>query len=349
MKLLLISPKTDGSKGGMAIWTDIFLRHCQTAFECDLLNIATIGERAENGNAKRNFLDEVRRTKAIFRDLRRLLNSATYDVAQMNTSCGAFGLLRDYLTVRAIKRAQPHAKRVVHFHCDIQTQCASAVSLFVLKRLLAVTDRAIVLNEKNAQFLRQRYGVEANKMANFIEDARVRRGGKEIAPIIRSAVFVGYVQPTKGAREIYDLASRLSDIEFRLVGEVHEEVAAWEKPANVTLCGAQKRDEVMASLDAADIFVFPSHSEGFSMALLEAMARGLPAVATAVGANEEMLGEDGGCIVAVGDTDAMERAIGVMQSPAVREKMSSHVMQKVASQYTVTAVMEEFQRIYTKS
>ncbi len=58
---------------------------------------------------------------------------------------------------------------------------------------------------------------------------------------------------------------------------------------------------------AADIFVLPSHAEGMSNALLEAMAVGLPPIATRVGAAESMI-EDGvsGILVDVGDRDAME-------------------------------------------
>ena len=46
MKLLLVSPKTEQSKGGIAVWTDAFLENCNKYdIDCDLLNIATIGSR----------------------------------------------------------------------------------------------------------------------------------------------------------------------------------------------------------------------------------------------------------------------------------------------------------------
>ncbi len=350
IKLLLVSPKTEQSKGGIAVWTDIFLNHCDdAALDCDLVNIATIGARAAQGNAKRHIVDEFKRTAAIFKNLRRFLTTETYNVAHINTSCGAFGLIRDYLTVYKIKRAQPQCRRVVHFHCDIQTQCISKLSLCILKRLLNVTDVALVLNEKNARFLKNRYMVNASVVANFVEELIVRTDEKVISPIIRKAVFVGYVQPAKGVREIYELASRLPLITFRLIGEVHDEVMGWDKPLNVVLCGPLNRDGVTAVLDEADVFIFPSHSEGFSMALLESMARGLPAIATAVGANAEMLEEHGGLVVDVEDVDAMERAMCAMQPAHARAQMSAWAVQKVKTQYTALAVIDRLKQVYTQS
>lgn len=348
-KLLLVSSKTERSKGGIAVWTDIFLAHtAEHELDCSLLNIATIGARAEQGNAKRNLSDEIKRTKAIFRDLRSLLKRETYDVAHVNTSCGTFGLIRDYLTVRKIQKKQPQCKRVVHFHCDIQTQCASGISLRVLKRLLDITDRALVLNEKNVQFLKEHYHTPVQAVANFVSDDVVRKDEKNVREQLTQAVFVGYVQPAKGVREIYELASRVPTIEFRLIGEVHDEVKTWDKPDNVMLCGPLKHDDVTAALDEADVFIFPSHSEGFSMALLESMSRGLPAIATAVGANAEMLEEHGGVVVPVGDVDAMERAVMTLRSKQVRKAMSAWSVQKVKNCYTANAVMANLKEQYTK-
>ena len=120
IKLLLVSSKTEQSKGGIAVWTDAFLAHCNHyGVDCDLLNIATIGVRAKQGNAKRNFKDEFIRTKMIFRNLRANLKDNFYDATHINTSCGTFGLIRDYLTLNKIKKKRPSCKRILHFHCDI--------------------------------------------------------------------------------------------------------------------------------------------------------------------------------------------------------------------------------------
>ena len=50
-------------------------------------------------------------------------------------------------------------------------------------------------------------------------------------------------------------------------------------------------------LDKADVFLFPSYTEGFSISLTEAMASGLPCIASDVGANQDMLENHGGILI----------------------------------------------------
>ena len=347
VKLLLVSPKTEQSKGGIAVWTDAFLENCdQYGIKCDLLNIATIGVRAAQGNSKRNFYDEFIRTKAIFRNLRAMLRNNVYDVAHVNTSCGPFGLIRDYLTIKKIKKKQPTCKTVLHFHCDIQTQCVSAISRKFLSKILKTSDEFLVLNERNYLFLQKEYAVQSKIVPNFIDATMIRTDEKKISLEIKEAVFVGYVRPEKGIREMYELAKAFPQITFRLIGEIHNEIIGWEKPVNVILCGKKKHSDILSEMDSADVFIFLSHSEGFSIALLEAMARGLPCIATDVGANQEMLENMGGVVIPVGDINSAVKALESICDVNVRKEMSAWNLNKVMSSYTIDVVINQFSKIY---
>ena len=348
LELLLVSPKTEKSNGGIAVWTDTFLKNLPDSLNCDLLNIATVGRRAENGNAKRNMLDEFVRTRRIFRNLRAFLKSKKYDVAHINTSCGAFGLIRDYLTARKIKRKQKACKVIVHFHCDVRKHSNSLISVFFLKRLLKIADSCLVLNMKNSVYLSERFNINGIILPNFIEQKVILQSPKKISERIETAVFIGYVQPSKGAREIFELATLLPDIRFALIGELSETVLGWNKPENVVLAGSKPHSEIIEAFDNADVFIFPSHSEGFSIALLESMSRGVPCVATDVGANREMLEDKGGIIVEVGDVNAMKNAFDRINSPDVRKEMSGWLIDKVTCNYTVESVVNELIEIYKR-
>ena len=350
IELLLVSPQTEKSKGGIAVWTDMFIRNCnQHEISCDLLNIATIGKRAEMGNAKRNLFDEFIRTKSIFSNLKRMLRGKTYNVAHVNTSCGNFGLIRDYMTVLKIKKKQPLCKVIVHFHCDIETWCQSSVSRFFLSRMLKISDVAMVLNERNYRYLYDGYGICSEIVSNFIDTDVLRKEPKNISPEIKDALFVGYVRPDKGIRELYDLAQRAPDITFHLAGEIHDEVQSWDKPRNVILCGKKDHSDVLAEMDKADVFVFLSHSEGFSIALLEAMSRGLPCIATDVGANKEMLESKGGVIVPPQDVDAASAALESINDPRLRSEMSEWNIEKVRSCYIAQSVLSKITEVYKKN
>jgi glycosyltransferase involved in cell wall biosynthesis len=103
-------------------------------------------------------------------------------------------------------------------------------------------------------------------------------------------------------------------------------------------------------LSAANIFVLPSRSEGFSNAIVEAMAASLPVVATDVGGNAEAV-QDGinGFIVPSEDPQALAAAImQLLSDPAKSEAMGAAGKQRVAERFTVDAMMKQTTETYTR-
>ena len=106
--------------------------------------------------------------------------------------------------------------------------------------------------------------------------------------------------------------------------------------------------DVTPLLEASDVFCLLSRSEGFSNALLEAMARGLPCVATRVGGNGEAL-EDGhtGYLVDSDDSDmAVERLLSLLRNPIRARQMGAYGRQTVASRFTPGIVTEQLVQVY---
>ena len=97
MKVLLISVKSEKSKGGVAVWTNQYLSGCKDAgIQCDIVNTEAVGKIAVNVTAKRNLNDEFIRTRKINRQLNIRLKENRYDVAHLNTNIGIVGIIRDY-------------------------------------------------------------------------------------------------------------------------------------------------------------------------------------------------------------------------------------------------------------
>ncbi|MFY1631821.1 glycosyltransferase [Solwaraspora sp. WMMB335] len=107
--------------------------------------------------------------------------------------------------------------------------------------------------------------------------------------------------------------------------------AAHGLAGQVTFTGNLPASEVRAQLDGADLFVLPSRTEGLSRALVEAMARALPAIATSVGGLPELLDPD--CLVRAGDPTALATAIrGLLDDPARMARASARNLAR-ASDY----------------
>jgi glycosyltransferase involved in cell wall biosynthesis len=99
---------------------------------------------------------------------------------------------------------------------------------------------------------------------------------------------------------------------------------------------------------AADLFVLPSWSEGMSMALLEAMACGLPPVATAIPGNADVVKqEQNGLLVQPGDEEGLAAALERgLRDRALHERLSAAARETIISQYSSELMVRRYGRLY---
>lgn len=109
-----------------------------------------------------------------------------------------------------------------------------------------------------------------------------------------------------------------------------------------------ERSDVGPLLAASDMFVLPSHQEGFSNALLEAMAASLPAIATAVGGNIDAVRDsDSGLLVRVKDPRGLAAAIvRLAKDPALRRRLGDAARLRVAQRFSLDFCVEQYDRLY---
>jgi glycosyltransferase involved in cell wall biosynthesis len=110
-------------------------------------------------------------------------------------------------------------------------------------------------------------------------------------------------------------------------GELPNEVSK-TLPSGVSLLGKQDRGQLAALMQKADAFVFPSNFEGMAIVQIEAMASGLPLIATRASGAEGLV-EDGltGFIIAAGNEDALaDRMRRLATDAELLTKMKRNVM-----------------------
>jgi 1,2-diacylglycerol 3-alpha-glucosyltransferase len=173
------------------------------------------------------------------------------------------------------------------------------------------------------------------------DPAKVR---KEFSLPQRYFLNVGRFVPIKGVIELLNAYAQLdpdvrADVGLVLVGdgELKEELmrrASGVRPGTVRFPGFLQKDRLPEIYALADAFVFPTLSDPWGFVVNEAMACGLPIVATNVAGCVADLVHDGenGLIVSAGNVDALSSAMNRVANDAdLRARMSEHSAQRIQS------------------
>lgn len=134
-----------------------------------------------------------------------------------------------------------------------------------------------------------------------------------------------------------------------LEAELRREITAAGLEGSVFLLGDS--DDVPALLAGLDLFVLPSRTEGYSIALLEAAAAHLPSVATRVGGNADIVA-DGlrGRVVPPGDTAALTGVISeLLAAPGQRQLMGQNAGAWAREHASVAAMALSYEALYREA
>jgi glycosyltransferase involved in cell wall biosynthesis len=167
-------------------------------------------------------------------------------------------------------------------------------------------------------------------------------------------LFLGQVILRKGIQYLIEAARLLKEeaIHFDVVGAIGiSDEAVASAPSNMTFHGPVSRDRTEEFYRSADLFVLPTLSDGFALTQLEAMAHGLPVIATPNCGEVVSDGVDG-LIVPASDANALAEAFQLLiQDPAKLEAMSAATAAKL-KQFSLSKLEENLadleQRLFTK-
>ncbi|MGB0383350.1 MAG: glycosyltransferase family 4 protein [Ardenticatenaceae bacterium] len=243
--------------------------------------------------------------------------------------------------------------------------------LSLRRRLLRHTDRFLVLNSESIEEL-QELGLERSQMAPIVNgvdttyfapnEQKVQkkiwnrsndfsRSGPGTTEVV-TTVFVGRLTTQKGVDLLLEAWAQLAEPrELILVGDgaerpALEALASELKLDHVTFTGST--NDVRSYLQQADLFVLPSRAEGIPNAMLEAMACGLPVVASRVGGIPDVV-EDGesGLLVPPDDVPALVGALDrLLADSDLRRQMGQKARERVVSDYSLKAATTRHLDLY---
>ena len=345
MRVLLVSPLPP-PMGGIATLTERMLDKMPSSeIQIECVNVAHKVNKNNNRITKYSKFEPaiilLRSTLSVFWKCL----TKHCDIIHINSSSGG-GTLRDYVIQRIAKTFKIPV--VLHYHCNLEDAVRnSGIANKYLKKSLGMASEIIVLNKSSQVFVKNN-GYSAIVVPNGIPEKSVSEG-HDIKETVHKVAFTGRVSKAKGCLELYSCAKANPQVDFYLAGLIDEELG--EKLGslgNIKLLGSLPHNEVIDLLDSSDVFMFPTYTEGFSVSLLEAMARGVPCITTNVGANLDMIENKGGIVVESKNAEALKTAMNEILPSNVRDKMSEWNLKKVRAEYTEEKMINTFMSIYKK-
>jgi len=263
----------------------------------------------------------ITRSAGRLRAFTRLIASPQTEGAVLFASGGLSFVERGLMALIARVRAKPTLLMIRSGH--FRTQYGSSALMRTLTRLLLKVPTVIgAQGESWVPFL-ERAGVERSRIAvipNWLSHPPYNPHVRTLASGERLRVlFAGWMTASKGVPELIDALRQLPenfDVILTMAGGgtlLDQAKAAAKEPnlrGKLIIAGWQDRDALASLFDEAHLLVLPSHAEGFPNVVMEALAEGLPVIATAVGAVPDSI-HDGvnGAIVPIANATAIAEAI----------------------------------------
>jgi glycosyltransferase involved in cell wall biosynthesis len=200
-------------------------------------------------------------------------------------------------------------------------------------------------------------GVDLSRFTNIRKTKQETRLALGISPDALVFIIVANLIPYKGH---HDLINALSSINSDLPADwvclcvgrddgirVQLQAQANERGIGENFMLLGSRHDIPELMACSDVGVLCSHEEGFSNAVLEAMAAGLPMVVTDVGGNAEAVQDgDTGYVVAAGNSAAIANALLKIARDPNRRAMGERGRYRVTANFSMSACINAYQNLY---
>jgi glycosyltransferase involved in cell wall biosynthesis len=251
---------------------------------------------------------------------------------------------------------------VAHLHLDVGPPGPAGVLLraykpLVLGPVLRAAARVVVFTAEQRSAVSARYSIDPARIAvipNGVEETFFYSGQRLLRAKPR-LLFVGRLAGHKNLPLLLRALAGVSErFETTLVGDGKleaklRELAASLELQNVRFHGRADGDELRNLYRNADIFVLPSEREGMPLVLLEALAMGLPVVATDIpGSRDVIVDGINGVLVPPDDATALRKALLSVATDLDGYRRMSEASRRLATQYSWAEAGATFERLYAE-
>ena len=300
-----------------------------------------------------------------YKELKHIIDEGEYDIIHCHTPVGAM------LTRLAAKQARKKGTKVFYtahgFHFYKGAPAINWILYYPVEKWLSrYTDVLITINKEDYERAKTfkagkvcyvpGVGIDLKKFnAGYVNKEQKR---KEIGVSADDFVLlsVGELIPRKNhevvirALSVLKQLDKLNHIEYVICGrgsyeaDLRKLAEGLDVADHVHFLGY--RNDISEICNCADLFVFMPHQEGLPVALMEAMACGLPAVCSNIRGNTDLIEDGVTGLLANNTPEEVAQSISKMKSDtALRNRVASAALQKI-KQFDLSSVEDEMSKIY---
>lgn len=300
-----------------------------------------------------------------YKELKHIIDEGEYDIIHCHTPVGAM------LTRLAAKQARKQGTKVFYtahgFHFYKGAPAINWILYYPVEKWLSrYTDVLITINKEDYERAKTfkagkvcyvpGVGIDLKKFnVGYVNKEQKR---KEIGVSADDFVLlsVGELIPRKNhevvirALSVLKQLDKLNHIEYVICGrgayetDLKKLAEGLDVADHVHFLGY--RNDISEICNCADLFVFMSHQEGLPVALMEAMACGLPAVCSNIRGNTDLIEDGVTGLLANNTPEEVAQSISKMKSDtALRNRVASAALQKI-KQFDLSSVEDEMSKIY---
>jgi glycosyltransferase involved in cell wall biosynthesis len=313
--------------------------------------------------------DDVRTLLRLYREFRALRPAIVHTHMAKAGMLGRVAAAAYNLT----RGAEPRAKVIHTYHGHVLdgyfSRAATALFIGIERMLARISDRIIAISPAIRGELLTTYRIGRADQYEVVPlgfdlapfaavDDRARQEARRALGIPAEALVistVGRLTAIKQHRLFLDTVKRVVDAEPRAIaliagdgelrGDLEAHAAALGISDRVRMLG-WRRD--LATIYAAtDVFLLTSRNEGTPVALIEAMASGVPGVSTDVGGVGDVMGGDTGRMAPFGDAAGLASAIvELLSDPALRAQLGARARARVLEHYDLGRLVGDIAALY---
>ena len=300
-----------------------------------------------------------------YKELKHIIDEGEYDIIHCHTPVGAM------LTRLAAKQARKQGTKVFYtahgFHFYKGAPAINWILYYPVEKWLSrYTDVLITINKEDYERAKTfkagkvcyvpGVGIDLKKFnAGYVNKEQKR---KEIGVSADDFVLlsVGELIPRKNhevvirALSVLKQLDKVNHIEYVICGrgayeaDLKKLAEGLDVADHIHFLGY--RNDISEICNCADLFVFMSHQEGLPVALMEAMACGLPAVCSNIRGNTDLIEDGVTGLLANNTPEEVAQSISKMKSDtALRNRVASAALQKI-KQFDLSSVEDEMSKIY---